>query len=185
MSFTSKTSSLQAYHMLVYRGPLHPEFFKIENRRKLEHADYELESWIFHGGHVVRFHYDGQCITEVVSEHIQNLPEKNLETTIQCAGEKDHECEFSEELEYVTSMQTETLPEHLYLGTYNEMLEHGRTCDGLMTVWSDEHGKPNLSLLDVQRYNDEVHLQAYHLRSDCTMVLRTQTIFQVKTPSDA
>ena len=38
----------------------------------------------------------------------------------------------------------------------------------------------NLSLVDVQRYRDEVHSQGYHLRSDCGLVLRTQSIFQVK-----
>ena len=60
------------------------------------------------------------------------------------------------------------------------MLEHGRGCDGLMSVWTDEPGKPNLSLVDLQRFADQVHVQGYHLRSDCGLVLRTQTIFQVK-----
>ena len=70
--------------------------------------------------------------------------------------------------------------DHLYLDTYAEMLEHGRECEGLMSMWSDESGKPNLSLLDMQRFSDQVHVQSYHLRSDCDLVLRTQSIFQVK-----
>ena len=49
-----------------------------------------------------------------------------------------------------------------------------------MTVWNDELDRVNLSLVDIQRYREEVHAQAYHLRSDCGLVLRTQTIFQVK-----
>jgi hypothetical protein len=80
----------------------------------------------------------------------------------------------------MTSMQTETLTDHLYLSTYNEMMEHGRNEECLMSVWADEIGKPNLSLIDRQRYGDEVHVQAYHLRSDCGLVLRTQSIFQIK-----
>ncbi len=60
------------------------------------------------------------------------------------------------------------------------MLEHARECETLTSVWTDELGKPNLSLVDVQRYSDEVHIQGYHLRSDCGLVLRTQSIFQVK-----
>ena len=37
-----------------------------------------------------------------------------------------------------------------------------------------------MSLVDVQRFADSVHVQGYHLRSDCGLVLRTQTIFQIK-----
>jgi hypothetical protein len=35
-------------------------------------------------------------------------------------------------------------------------------------------------VLDIQRYAEEVHVHSYHLRGDCGMVLRTQTIFQLK-----
>ena len=33
----------------------------------------------------------------------------------------------------------------------------------------------------IQRFADQVHLQGYHLRSDCGLVLRTQSIFHVKS----
>ena len=81
-------------------------------------------------------------------------------------------------------MQTETLTDHLYRGTYNEMLDHGAAADTIKVAWEDEMGRSNLSLLDFQRYRDEVHVQSYHLRSDCGLVLRTQSIFQIKEPSD-
>ncbi|MAT80448.1 MAG: hypothetical protein CMJ29_02230 [Phycisphaerae bacterium] len=178
MSFTQRTSSLQAYHTLLYRAPLHPEFFRIEAREKGTHADFEFESWLFSGGHAFRFEYDEISVTEVVTDEPKGLPERGLLTTLPCAGEKDHEAEIADRITYVTSIQTETLSDHLYLGTYREMLEHGRMCQGLLKVW-DTGGHPNLSLVEHQRYADEVHLQGYHLRSDCQMVLRTQSIFQI------
>ncbi len=181
MSLSPKTSSLQTYHLAVYRGALHPEFFEIDRRFCIRHGAYEFEAWICQGGHALRFEHHGMCITEVVSEEIESLPDRGHVTTLPCAGEKDHEAEFGDRVAYVTSMQTETLSDHLYLSTYNELVEDGRTnVDSIMTAWNDELGKPNLSLLDVQRYGDEVHIQTYHLRSDCGMVLRSQTIFQVK-----
>ena len=79
----------------------------------------------------------------------------------------------------MTSMQTETLSDHLYLSTYKEMIEHARESDAIMSAWTDDNGRPNLSLLDVQRYRTEVHLQGYHLRSDCGLILRTQSLFQI------
>jgi hypothetical protein len=86
----------------------------------------------------------------------------------------------SDRLVFMTSIQTETLSDHLYKSTYQELLEHGRMCEGLMTMWKDDNGRHNLSMIDLQRYSDQMHVQAYHCRSDCSLVLRTQSIFQLK-----
>ncbi len=180
MSVTSKTSSLQAYNMAVYRNALHPEFFGIDSRRRITHGDYEFEAWTFEGGHVLRFEYCGVCISELVTDQPDRLPERGLVTALPCAGERDHEAEFADRVLYMTSMQTETLSDHLYLGTYNELLEHGQGGDALMVQWNDDLERPNLTVVDMQRFNKEVHVQGYHLRSDCMLVLRTQSIFQIK-----
>mgnify|MGYP001043520756 CR=1 FL=1 len=177
---SSRTTSLQAYSLALYRGALHPEFFQIDGRFRIAHGDYEFEAWVFRGGHALRFEHQNLCVSEIVSEELEHLPERGHVITLPCAGERDHEADFAERLVYMTSMQTETLTDHLYLSTYNEMIEHGRMGECLMSVWADEIGKPNLSLIDRQRYGDEVHVQAYHLRSDCGLVLRTQSIFQIK-----
>ena len=50
----SKTTSLQAYTLLVYRKAIHPEFFQIEARKRIEHPQYEFEGWVFKGGHAGR-----------------------------------------------------------------------------------------------------------------------------------
>jgi len=182
MSFQSKVSTLQSYNMLLYRNALHPEFFGIEGRRRIEHGEYEFEAWIFRGGHALRFEHDSQCMTEIISDQTDQLPERGQSGIFPCAGEKDHESTMGDNVVYLTSMQTEVLTDHLYLGTYNEMLDHGRESEGLMSVWTDEaHSNPNLSLLDMQRFGAEVHVQSYHLRSDCGLVLRTQTIFRIKS----
>ena len=60
------------------------------------------------------------------------------------------------------------------------MLDHGQSPECLIVDWSTEQSRNNLSLLDIQRYATEVHVQSYHLRGDCGMVLRTQSIFMLK-----
>ena len=162
----SKTSSLQAYTLLLYRKAIHPEFFQIQARKRIEHPQYEFEGWVFKGGHAGRFQFGETCLCEVV-------------TTMPCAGEREFDEKFGDNLKYVTTLQTETLSEHLYTGTYREMLAHGRDRNCIMFNWNDEQGRPNLSLLDIQRYLNAVHVQGYHLRSDCGMVLRTQTMFEM------
>lgn len=180
MSLASKSTTLQSYNMLVYRAALHPEFFSIDGRKRVTNGEYDFEAWIARGSHAIRFEHNGICVTEVVTDDPEKMPDRGLVTTLPCAGEKDHEAEFADRIVHTTSMQTETLTDHLFLGTHAEMLEHGRCCDGLMSAWSNEPGKGNLSVIDTQRYADEVFVQCYHLHGDCGLVLRTQSIFQIK-----
>jgi hypothetical protein len=95
-----------------------------------------------------------------------------------CSGERDYEEVFGDRISFVTSIQTETLSEHLYLSTHREMVEHGEDPTCLVTNWTNEDSHPNLSLIEFQRYNDQVHVQTYHLRGDSQTVLRTQSILQ-------
>ncbi|MEY2715247.1 MAG: hypothetical protein RIT24_1590 [Planctomycetota bacterium] len=178
----SKASSLQNYHMLAFRKALHPEFFGIEGRQRVQHGDYETEAWIFRGGHSLRFTLNGFCMSEVVLEQIDQIPDRGLITALPCAGERDFEEKVAENIIYMTTMQTETLSDHLYLGTYKEMMQHARENDSLYAAWTDAAGKPNLSLIDVQHFRTEVHIQGYQLRSDCGLVLRTQSMIQIVAP---
>ncbi len=178
----SKATSLQNYHMLAFRKALHPDFFGIESRNRVEHGDYETEAWIFRGGHSLRFQLAGFCLTEVVVENIDQIPDRGLIAALPCAGERDFEEKVADNLVYMTTMQTETLSDHLYVGTYKEMMQHARENDSLFSAWTDAAGKPNLSLIDVQHFRTETHIQGYHLRSDCGLVLRTQSMVQIVTP---
>ncbi|RLS21614.1 MAG: hypothetical protein DWH71_04315 [Planctomycetota bacterium] len=178
-----KASNPHAYAMLLYRRAVHPEFFGIEARRKMQHGDYEFEGWIFKGGHCVRFQYGAITFCEVVVDNPTSLPDRGLAGTLPCAGEHDHEEKITENITYMTTIQSESLSDHLYLGTYKEMLQHGRDSDSLMTCWTDPNGKPNLSIIDMQRFRNEIHAQSYHLRAGSGLVLRTQSLVQLPEPA--
>jgi hypothetical protein len=175
----TKSSSPHAYAMLLYRRAVHPEFFGIEARRKVQHGDYEFEGWIFKGGHCIRFQYGAISFCEVVVDNPTSLPDRGLAGTLPCAGEHDHDEKITEEINYMTSIQSESLSDHLYLGTYKEMLQHGRDSDSLMVAWSEPNGKQNLSLIDLQRFRNELHVQSFHLRAASGLVLRTQSMVQL------
>ena len=179
----TKSSSPHAYAMLLYRRAVHPEFFGIEARRKVQHGDYEYEGWIFKGGHCIRFQYGAISFCEVVVDNPTSLPDRGLAGTLPCAGEHDHDEKITEEINYMTSIQSESLSDHLYLGTYKEMLQHGRDSDSLMVAWSEPNGKQNLSLIDLQRFRNELHVQSFHLRAASGLVLRTQSMVQLPEAS--
>jgi hypothetical protein len=166
---------------MVYRRALHPELFELQSRRSLELGDFAVESWVFNGGHVMRFHRDEACLTEVVIENGDHLPENGLVHALPCIGEKDYELDSNKprDVHYVTTIQTETLTDNLYASTLNEMRGFADEANGLCTEWVEDDGTACMSLLDTQVYCREFHIQSYHLLGSTGLVLRTQSIFEL------
>ncbi len=182
MSISHKSSNTQVFHLMVYRRALHPELFELQGRRCFQHGDYEVECWIAPAAHIVRFHYGGQTLNEVVIENSDHLPELGLAYALPCLGEKDFELEVEtdEKIGYVTTVQTELLTDNLFMATYREMLDYATETDALHHTWKpqDGDGAPSLSILDTQKYKKEFHIQSYHLMGTNGFVLRTQSIFE-------
>lgn len=178
MNPPTKSTCLQAYRLILYRRALHPELFPIKDRKVLVHGDYEFESWIMPGSHLMRFLHNGVCATELVTFDEQAFPSRGMVTEFPCAGERDHEEDFGDHMKYVSTVQTEQLPEALYRDTYLELTEFARENEALLHEWTDADGGKNATILDVQRFRREVHAQSYHMISRGGVVLRTQSIFE-------
>jgi len=178
MSLSNKSPSTQMFRMMVYQRALHPELFKIQDRRTNRHGDYELESWIMAGGHALRFQTAGHCVTEIVTDQDIQLPERGLLQSLPCIGEKEHEQEVGEVISFVTAVQTENLSDNLYSATFAEMRDFANEAGAMTYGWTDEDGGQNLSILDIQRFKREIHAQSYHMIASGGFVLRTQTIFE-------
>jgi len=178
MSISQKTAQTNVFRLMVYRRALHPELFQLQQRRCHRQPEYEIESWLTDGGHVVRFHGGSHSVTEAVLEQGDHLPETGLVHALPCLGEKDHESEgVAGELKYVTTIQTETLSENLFAATLQEMREFAFETGALKHEWADDAGR-HLSVLDAQNYKNEYHIQSYHLVGSTGFVLRTQSIFE-------
>jgi hypothetical protein len=181
MSISPKSISAQLFRMMIYQRALHPELFHLQGRRTESHEKFEAECWVIPAGHVVRFQANGTTLTETVIEKGDHLPEMGLVNAIPCLGEKDYEMEGDDlRVGYVTTIQTETLTDNLYMATYREMRDFITETQALACQWSDADGVPCLSLLDTQKYRKEYHFQAYHLLGVSGTVLRTQSIFEVR-----
>ena len=96
-----------------------------------------------------------------------------------CASEKECEREFPDHVVYLSACQTETLPESIYAETYEEMLALGRENNALIHPWEDDVGRC-LSMVDMQRYQHEAHAQCYHMIASAGLVLKTQSIFELR-----
>jgi len=167
---------------MLYRRALHPELFELQQRRTIRHGEYEAECWVTEAGHVARFSAKGKVLTETVLEGGDHLPETGLIHALPCLGEKDFELSREQDVNsigYVTTIQTEHLTENLYNSTLKEMQDFSYELGAVKTEWTDGEGVPCLSMLDLQKYKREFHVQSYHLMGACGVVLRTQSIFEV------
>ena len=180
MQIPEKIVDQQIYSMALFRSALHPEFFEVEDRIEVQHNGYDFEAWLYKGGHVLRFEYEGTCVTEVVTPDPDTLPERGHVTTMACAGERDHEQDFGDRVTLITSMQIEFLPDHLFGDSYNELIDFGKEVNAKMLEWEEVDSPRNALIIDVQRYNNQLHSQSYHLQAKHGIVLRTQSIFEIK-----
>ncbi len=178
MNSTIRTNALQSYTILLYDRALHPELFQLKGRRVVRHGEFEVETWLMNGAHVLRFEYKTMCATEFLSEQDRSVPSTGLVTAGLCAGERDIEHRFTKAgVTYMNSVQTETLADNLYMSTLDEMQRFSVETGALIHEWGDEAGKC-LSMVDIQKYNKEVHAQSYHLLAAGGVVVRSQTIFE-------
>lgn len=178
MNIGHKSSNTQVFRLMLYRRALHPELFDLQGRRVHRHGDYEVECWVTTAGHVVRFQHEGRSLTETVIENGDHLPELGLIHALPCLGEKDYELEPEGTIGYVTTVQTESLTDNLYMATLREMRDFVIETSALTCEWLDAEGVACLSLIDSQRYKHEFHVQSYHLLGSTGVVLRTQSIFE-------
>ncbi len=184
MSVSSKSSNTQLFRMMLYRRALHPELFELKTRRTFAHGDYEADVWVVPTGHLIRFQVDQRSLTEVVMDRCDHLPELGLVHAIPCLGEKDYEMPRDagdKNIGFVTTIQTESLSDNLYMTTLRELASYAdeSSSKSICYQWGDPDGVPCLSLLDVQKYRNEMHIQSYHLTGSNGLVLRTQSIFEV------
>lgn len=180
MNLSSQQVSTQSYQALLYDRALHPELFELRSRRVFEKGDTELEVWVMPGCHMLRFGRGSACATELLIDRDSNLPEAGVVSAVPCAGEHELEHRFAPSgLVYMLSVQTEMLSENLYGATMREMTEHASESRSERFQWSTPDGE-NLSMLDVQLYKSEIHVQAYHLIAQGGFVLRSQTLFECK-----
>lgn len=176
MNTTTKATSLHTLQLMLFGKALHPELFELKARKVIQYGAYELEAWLLPSAHVLRFGFGEACYSELVTDRDTGLPEGPIEAFF-CAGERDFDKRFKPEgVNYMTSVQTEQLSDNLYASTYDELTDFAREVGGLMHKWND--AGPCMSLLDIQRYDQEVHIQAYHMIARGGIVLRTQSLFE-------
>jgi len=178
MTTPVKQAILQGSQVVLYSRALHPDLFELRGRRVLRDKAFELEAWVMDGQHALRFEHKGLCLTELLCDAEKAVPQGGIVAAFLCTSERDYDHKFpKDKVNYLTTVQTETLSENLYQSTYNEMIEFAKEKQALAHRWNDGDGKC-ISLIDARRMNGEVHVQCYHLVAATGLVLRIQSLFE-------
>lgn len=185
-----------SHTLLLYTRPIHPELVQMKARKTMQLRGLgtgpsrqagaaEFEAWLTPLGHMLRYQTKTHCFCELVTDKQSGLPTTCIAFSVPAVGEKDHEQLFAEPcVLYTTSIQTETLPAPIYNSNYREMVELAEEVDALLHTWTIPGHTPHakcLSMLELQRFDDEMHAQSTHMcpiQGGGGLVLRTQTVFQ-------
>src|SRR5256885_3777635 len=121
MNTPAKANVLQAYQVILYSRALHPELFQLKGRRVHKRGDYELETWVMPGQHILRFGHKKLCASELLTDQ-EKSPATGIVSAFLCAGERDFEHRFTKEgVVYMTTVQTETLSDNVFTATFDEL----------------------------------------------------------------
>lgn len=181
MSHRTKQRRANGLTLLLYERTLHPEFFKILAKDQVSRRAYEADIWLIEGGHVITFIAGKDVLSEVIMTRGEPITDRGLVQSIPCRGERYHEMESGSSIRYMISTQEEQLTQTLYDATKHEISEYAAKRE-LMSAspppTSDHAG--GLSVLDIERRSHELLVQSFHLFDENLMVIKTQSIIEVK-----
>ncbi len=165
----------------LYQRPLHPELFTIYSKRHLKTEKYENIIWATGCAHVVTVFAGDNCITELISFPGQLLPKRGLVEKFQFRGQKNHKCNLSKNLSYMTDFQVEKMSRNLYVQSHKDLERFARN-RGLFVKFPHLSigGLEPFSYIDFEARREELHIHAFHAYPDQVTIIKTQSLFDFR-----
>ena len=164
----------------LYERPLHPELFRIDQVRRVDHRRYRAEIWVTGLSHVVTIYRGKQCLTEVITDETDVLPKTGLAASFPFRGERDLAQNFGEEMRYILSTQVERMTPNLFPSSHGDLMRYAQK-KGLFVAFDEweSDGLSPFTFIDYEAREREFHVHAFHAFPDSTTLLKTQSIFEV------
>lgn len=163
----------------LFERPLHPELFKIYASRHFFQGDYEVTIWIVGCSHVVSVFAHDRCLTELICPPYQMLPKRGLLERFAFRGERSHEMNWSNDMEYMMNFQVDSMSANLYRQTHQDLTAMGKKRGMFVQFPHMIRGEfTPFSYLDYEARVDELALHTWHSFPEQQTVLRTQSLFR-------
>ena len=172
--------SLATLRFILYERPLHPELFDIYDDHVIVKPSYEAQIWVTGCSHVIGFFRGGQSLVEVTADSDAQLPQRGRVLEIPFRGERDHERKRAGGINYMMSLQVETMSPDVYSKTHHELARLGAQ-RGLFVpfpVWMARSLTP-FTFIDYEAKPNGLHVFAFHAFPEDLTVVKTQSIFEL------
>ncbi len=178
---TSQIQSLSNLRYFLYERPLHPELFDIYHDHRIIKSAYEAQIWITGCTHVIGFYREDASFVELTADENADLPTRGLLLKLPFRGERDHQCERAEGINYMMNFQVETMSAAVYPKTHREFARCGGGQHGLFVpfpMWMTNSLTP-FTYIDYETKPNELHVFAFHAFPHDLTIVKTQSIFEL------
>lgn len=167
--------------LYLYRRALHPELFRIHASKHLQQKNYQANIWIVGLGHVVTMHSGGRVATEAIIGDTDLLPDRGLANHFRFRGERDHQEEWDNGVNYMISSQIERMSKQLFQASHADLLRHARRRGMMVSFdeWTSNGDLVPFSFIDYEARERELHISAFHVYPEELTFVKTQSIIEL------
>ena len=172
--------NVSSLRFFLYDRPLHPELFEIYHDHQILKNGYEAQVWVTGCAHVIGFFREHCSLVEVVADADSVLPQRGKLLQLPFRGEKNHQHERAEEINYMVSFQVEPMSPAVYSRTHHELARLGAQ-RGLFVpfpLWM-AHSLTPFTYIDYEAKPNSLHVFAFHAFPDELTMVKTQSIFEL------
>jgi hypothetical protein len=170
----------------LYGRALHPELFEIHARRSIDRGSYSATISITTTGHVITWRKDGLTLTEIATAASEPLPQKRRLISHRLAGDRSDRMECRGGISYQTCFQLESIDPDVFWGFQQELVVEGSK-QGLLHRF-ESGGRMALgavSLITLETRARGLLVQSFHTCPDDLSVVKTQSLFECPSSSEA
>lgn len=162
----------------LFQRPLHPELFDIYAKRHIKTDKYEALIWVTGCTHVVSIFAGEVCLSEVVSNPSQPLPQRGLIERFQFRGPRTHKCTLSRGVSYMTDFQVEKMSTNLYRQSHMDLEKFARN-RGVFIKYPkmETGGLQPFCYIDFEARRTELHVHTFAAYPDQVTMVKTQSLF--------
>ncbi len=164
----------------LYDRPLHPELFDIHLDHHVVKNSYEAQIWVTGCAHVIGVYRDSHTLLEATADADSELPKRGRLLEMPFRGEKNHQQQRSDGINYMMNFQVETMSPKVYSRTHHDLARLGAR-RGLFVPfprWMVRSLTP-FSFIDYEAKPNELHVFAFHAFPEHLTIIKSQSIFEM------
>jgi hypothetical protein len=164
----------------AYGRALHPELFEHHCGVTLENSKMRLDLRLNACGHVLMLNRGTNCITEVIADQREPLPERYRIVNYRLRGTRTESAELESGLHYDLSCQLERLHVDIFLRLNEELEEDCRRAYIFARLPAVNRFLPGpLSLIRTEVGRNSFLVYAFHTFPEHCAIVKTQSLFEL------